>query len=339
MKKLNKKLRVLAAFGLLLFLPTMLHAAEMTMTLYYPSLSGDYDQVRFLPRSSDLTDPCTIGTLYVNSNNVLQYCHDNSGSGQWGSVSDVWEQNSDDIYLPDTTLKVGIGTKTPEFKLSLSTDSGIIAKGTFGSGETLPDGIGAGSRLIWYPRKAAFRAGYVSGSQWDDANIGIYSAAFGKDSTASGSYSLVGGGDSNVSSGQYSLVLGGQNNTASGVSTVIGGGQGNLASGQYATILGGKSNSATADFTTIAGGHNNSATAIAATIGGGGNNNVSTPYSNINGGKDNSISGTDGYSVIGGGNSNLITNDYSTISGGQGNWAKGLYSSIGGGQNNNNPSM
>ena len=88
-----------------------------------------------------------------------------------------------------TNGKVGIGTTTPEFKLDLDTDGGIIARGTLGSGTVLATSA-TGTRMIWYPRKAAFRAGYVDDGQWDDANIGDYSAAFGRKNIASGSASF-----------------------------------------------------------------------------------------------------------------------------------------------------
>jgi len=79
--------------------------------------------------------------------------------------------------------KVGIGTASPEFKLSLDNDGGIIAKGTFGSGADLTT-TGAGTRMIWYPQKAAFRAGIldigVTSDYWDNGNIGLYSFAAGR---------------------------------------------------------------------------------------------------------------------------------------------------------------
>jgi hypothetical protein len=101
---------------------------------------------------------------------------------------------------------VGIGTTSPEFKLSLNNDGAIIAKGTYGSGDTLSTS-GAGTRLIWYPKKAAFRTGYVSGTQWDNNNIGDYSMAGGYDSNASGAKSVA-FGYSTVASGESSIALG-----------------------------------------------------------------------------------------------------------------------------------
>ena len=66
----------------------------------------------------------------------------------------------------------------------MTIDEGLVAYGTYGSG-TAQD-LGVGTRMHWYPKKAAFRAGYVNATQWDDVNIGTSSAAFGQDNTASG---------------------------------------------------------------------------------------------------------------------------------------------------------
>ncbi|MGE0812259.1 MAG: tail fiber domain-containing protein [Vicinamibacterales bacterium] len=49
---------------------------------------------------------------------------------------------------------------------------------------------GHGRRLMWYPGKAAFRAGEVTGQQWDDGNVGYASAALGLDAVAKGDYSV-----------------------------------------------------------------------------------------------------------------------------------------------------
>jgi hypothetical protein len=41
-------------------------------------------------------------------------------------------------------------------------------------------------RFLWYPRKAALRAGIAGSSSWDDANIGDYSVAMGNGTKATG---------------------------------------------------------------------------------------------------------------------------------------------------------
>lgn len=79
---------------------------------------------------------------------------------------------------------VGIGTTDPIAKLHINGDNGAVFIGTLNKG-TVPI-EGEGTRMMWYPKKAAFRAGYVLGNQWDDANIGWYSSALGCVTIASG---------------------------------------------------------------------------------------------------------------------------------------------------------
>ena len=102
---------------------------------------------------------------------------------------------------------------------------------------------GAGTRLMWIPSKPAFRAGVAVGAEWDTANIGANSFAFGNTVTASGSYSTA-FGYQNTASGQYSTVFGYGGTTASGkASTAFGGasiasGDFSLSSGMYPTASG-----------------------------------------------------------------------------------------------------
>lgn len=110
---------------------------------------------------------------------------------------------------------------------------GFAVTGTNGAG-TIP-ATGAGTRLMWYPRKAAFRAGSASGTQWDDSNIGNYSTALGASTTASGNWSVA-LGSLTTASANSSVAMGG-GSTASGTgSTALG--SGTTASGDYATAMG-----------------------------------------------------------------------------------------------------
>jgi len=109
----------------------------------------------------------------------------------------------------------------------------LSATGSFGTGTLSLSG--AGARMIWYPGKAAFRAGYVSGSYWDDANVGAYSAAFGEDTTASGSDSLAMGYGAKAS-GIYAFA-GGAWSIASGHDSLAFGTDVD-ATGSYAVALG-----------------------------------------------------------------------------------------------------
>lgn len=114
--------------------------------------------------------------------------------------------------------------------------NGFAVGGTLGVGAIPASGPGA--RMMWYPRKAAFRAGRVEFTSWDDINVGHGSAAFGINSTASGDYSFaVGVGQA---TGYASIALG-NNAWATGLqSTAIG--YGARASGPLSLAFGSRAN-------------------------------------------------------------------------------------------------
>lgn len=126
-------------------------------------------------------------------------------------------------------------------------DGGLLAPGVVGTG-TIP-ATGAGTRLMWHPAKAALRAGEVTGSQWDDANVGKWSVAFGMRTTASGN-STVAMGRGAVAGANRAVAIGteviaqGENAVAIGLGNVAPGdratalGDGTRASGQAATSMG-----------------------------------------------------------------------------------------------------
>jgi hypothetical protein len=173
---------------------------------------------------------------------------------------------------------VGIGTASPEFKLTLDGNGGIIAKGTYDAGASLTTS-GGGTKLIWYPKKAAFRAGYVTGGQWDDTNIGGHSIAMGFNNTASGNYATVGGGGYNDANAGDATVGGGHRNTASGLYAAVGGGSYNTASSHSATVGGGHQNTTNGVYATVGGGYLNTASENYGTVPGGFLNEASGYYS------------------------------------------------------------
>ena len=100
---------------------------------------------------------------------------------------------------------------------------------------------------MWYPAKAAFRAGNVDSSQWDDINIGSYSMAAGFNSIASGGYSVAMGYQT-TAQGDYSTAMG-RYSVAKGVySTALGAA---LAGGSHSTAMGGST--ASGDYSTAMG--------------------------------------------------------------------------------------
>ncbi len=133
--------------------------------------------------------------------------------------------------------KVGINTSAPQAYLHVA-DSNVLFTGPSSvSGSTLyaPPATGAGTRMMWYPQKAAFRAGTVNGTQWDKDNIGVYSFAAGYNARAVG--------DASVAMGELATTLQGRS-TAIGyvvnangyASTAIGFGA--SANGNYSVSIG-----------------------------------------------------------------------------------------------------
>jgi hypothetical protein len=104
---------------------------------------------------------------------------------------------------------------------------------------------------MWIPSKSAFRAGIV-GDEWDDANIGLYSIAFGNGTTASGYISTAMGyhtkatndfsfasGIETIASGPYSTAMG--NLTTASGSYSLSMGKNTSASGDNSTAMGDQS--------------------------------------------------------------------------------------------------
>lgn len=132
------------------------------------------------------------------------------------------------IYSQDITAKLGGTTSNETYDITNSADNvllrvqgdaGALFLGTFGTG-TIPI-EGAGVRMMWYPKKSAFRAGEVDDTQWDDANIGDYSTAMGGSTTASGNFSTSMGWET-VASAPLSTAMGRGTSAESYASLVIG---------------------------------------------------------------------------------------------------------------------
>ena len=123
-----------------------------------------------------------------------------------------------------TAGNVGINIISPSPVIApLEVKNGsVLFDGTIG---TYPALSGAGTRMLWYPAKKAFRAGSVTGAQWDDASIGTNSFASGNSTTASGTTSTA-MGNGTIASGLFSFACGntttasGPYGFASGVSTL-----------------------------------------------------------------------------------------------------------------------
>jgi hypothetical protein len=146
--------------------------------------------------------------------------------------------------------KVGINTSSPQAMLHVKDGSVLFSGATTlpGTPGNPPDS-GIGVRMMWYPDKAAFRAGYVISNQWDKDSIGNYSFASGASTKAKGNYSTALGYFTNAT-GDYSTALGYAANASGFTSTAMG--YAANASGFTSTALGYYTN-ATGDYSTALG--------------------------------------------------------------------------------------
>jgi hypothetical protein len=166
----------------------------------------------------------------------------NGSSVVWGTASGPWLTSGTSVYY--NSGNVGMGTSSPAAKLHVA-DGGLLLSGTTGGTPT----SGPGTRMMWIPAKAAFRAGIVAANEWDDANIGAYSIAMGYRTTANGNYSTA-MGYGTTANGDYSTAMG-YGTTASGVySTAMG--YAATASGFHSISMGGSS-TASGSFSTASG--------------------------------------------------------------------------------------
>ncbi len=151
----------------------------------------------------------------------------------------TWSGSADQTGDITRTGSVGIGTTSPAALLhTAGTGSGegnVLFVGTRKSIAGNPPASGAGTRMMWYPDKAAFRAGQVTGSHWDKDSIGFHSVAMGYNCKASGHYAVA-MGDQSIASGLFALSIG-RETVASGISaTALG--NNTLANGSYSTSMG-----------------------------------------------------------------------------------------------------
>ncbi|HLF64203.1 MAG TPA: hypothetical protein VI603_10635 [Saprospiraceae bacterium] len=170
--------------------------------------------------------------------------------------------------------KVGINTTAPAAMLHVK-DSSVLFTGTYplpiSPGN--PSVSGAGTRMMWYPDKAAFRVGNVTGTgatYWNKDSIGLYSVAMGQNTKAKGNYSIALGGES-IASGIQSIAIGTLIKASGNYSTAMGNGP--TASGYVSTAIG-SSAIASGDFSTaigastIASGNQSTAMGISTTASG-----------------------------------------------------------------------
>jgi hypothetical protein len=250
-----------------------------------------------------------------------------NGGAPSGTNSQTLRYNGTTLVANSTLTNDGTLVQINNATLGVN-DGPVLFNGIIGSTPT----SGAGTRSMWIPAKYAFRAGKISGTQWDDASIGLGSVSFGENNIASGENTIVGGGRNNNVSGTHSVICGGDQNFINGQFSAISGGGNNSAQREYVSVGGGFNNNVTGPRGTISGGLTNSVSSDSGTIGGGQSNVCSGPASTIGGGQGNQA--TSDFASVGGGISNTANGPRSTISGGENNIASGYGSAVGGGRSN-----
>ncbi|MEW5895999.1 MAG: hypothetical protein AB1650_09645 [Candidatus Omnitrophota bacterium] len=226
-------------FAIIIFVTAIsaVSADTVAFTALYPTPQGSFDSFKLIPQSETATgtgslgQPCQVpGKIFFSLENNTHYsCNKNLLEGtsgySWGYLPGVWRQQGNTIFLSETlnpvTTYIGIGT--PEtyttHKLTIANDGSIVAAGPLSG----PEGVlsyfnnlttsGSGTRFIWWPEKAAVRAGGIQTAPdhldyainslfftpaWDAASIANYSVAFGINNEARGPYSGILGGEYNL---------------------------------------------------------------------------------------------------------------------------------------------
>ncbi|PQJ26874.1 hypothetical protein BSZ35_18260 [Salinibacter sp. 10B] len=151
------------------------------------------------------------------------------------------------VQAQHPTAVTSIVNSSADTTLEVNHNGSLLMPGTFVTDGTENDSIpatGAGTRLMWYPAKAAFRAGQVDGTEWDASNVGDGSVAFGEGTKASNAQATAMG---------FNTAASGQQATAMGLGTT--------ASGGSATAMGTGTTANAADATAV--GWNSTASGLA----------------------------------------------------------------------------
>lgn len=228
-----------------------------TALFAYKSDTSNYSNTSNLAKNANSSMYSDTAYYALNcANNNTNDWHLTGNIGIVAPTNFIGTTNASDLVIKTNNIerlrmtsagKLGMGTTTPTASIHFVGNDGLISEGTFGSGTAQSPGFG--TRMMWYPKKAAFRAGYINAAQWDDANIGNYSYASGYSTTAKGIGAVAMGqscsaGDScsvamgymSNASGKYAVAMG-NSPVASGYAGVALG-RGTTASGYASSSIG-----------------------------------------------------------------------------------------------------
>ncbi len=235
-----------------------IRAGGTSKFLLYDSLTGKFtwnNSYLFIPSAQYIIQHSASGEGLYYSNAQLEYRYED------GTPRFFTNWNNGNGYFYG---RLGIGTTTPLAKLHVA-DSAVVFSADVQLIVPAPDVpiSGPGRRMMWYPGKAAFRVGYVNGTNWDTDSIGYHSFATGFNTVASGIYSAALGfeasargvdsramGSFSIAKGDVSLAIGSYALATGSFSTAIG--EAPTANGYASTALG-SFTKATGDFSTAIG--------------------------------------------------------------------------------------
>jgi FG-GAP repeat/Head domain of trimeric autotransporter adhesin len=208
---------------------------------YYTHASG-YNSTSMGLVTTAQGDQSTSMGLFTNakSNNslVIGLYNDTSATNRLFEIGNGTDDNlRTNAMTVLTNGNTGIGTSTPIARLNVA-DSNVLFTGPVTVPYTTtynPPASGAGSRMMWYPQKAAFRVGAVDGTHWDKDSIGLYSFSSGVNTRAIGQSSFA-TGEGTIASGQNSTSMGYQTSAKGDFSTSMG--YDTKASGYASTSMG-----------------------------------------------------------------------------------------------------
>lgn len=286
--------------------------ARGTLASPLPVINGDY--------ISATVSMAYDGTNYLWGTGIDSYVDGPVSAGHIPTNMNFYTSSTTAQFANRMTIKndgkIGIGTTAPLARTHIS-GGNFLVDGVFGTDSTLAFS-GTGTRMFFYPRKAALRAGIVSGTLWDDANIGNFSVGLGLNAQAKTDHSVSIGEGNIAETNQYAIAIGRENHSTGFAALAMG--HFSEAAGDYSVSAGLRDTVAGFGATAL-GGYNKVTSSSNYGFAAGENNTVSglrgfaTGYGNIvtaNGaatlGLQNTASGTGAFAA---GNSNIASGIYS----------------------------
>lgn len=260
LKILNK---ILCSFLFMIGILNVVNAQNVGMGTQTPDPSAALDITALdkgllIPRVSlqsvddQVTVPAAATSLIVFNTNEAIKGEDVDGIGfyynankpqsiKWVKLSsvsaDAWSINGNS----GLTVNNFLGTTDDQnirIKRNGVTAMEILTGGTIlatGDNTGVVPSTGGGTKLIWAPAKAAFRAGAVNGTQWDDANVGQNSFAAGLNTKALGVGSVA-MGSGTVALAEGSVAMGIKTSATSAADVAMG--DNTIASGGASAAFG-----------------------------------------------------------------------------------------------------